>query len=450
VQQLLAAENRWQRARRAALAAHRALYRAIPSAGARARSGARILQLALMRPAPTAPEPPPRAVGAAAASRAVAAQAAAAGGDEAAAGGGGGGGGGGGSGGGGGGERPQSPSSQRPDLESAVATTAAAAAEAHARLHAALNWQLGGAAAAQAEALRLEARLVWALLRAARAASAAEGGDNQLAGGTVLSVPRPPCAAADEVAGLPAALEHAVGWLRATPKLCEGVDALGVRLVLLRQALSLVATHGLGLGLGLGLGGEAGRRLEGETIGGPRHVAMLDAGEGALREAARRVAAEREAAAEEARREAAAAAAAAEEAAAAAGKPKPKARGQAAPPPPDHGALVWRSAFEISELVYSLQVEAEEGARLGAAQAHQLLYKLGPMEADAAAAAAAAAEASTDAPPLEQQRARRSRRPSSERDVSPVTPRAIGSAGASSVASAQSGQRPAVSSAQAL
>jgi len=233
--------------------------------------------------------------------------------------------------------------------------------------------------------------------------------------------------------------------------LCEGVDALGVRLVLLRQALSLVATHGLGLGLGLGLGGEAGRRLEGETIGGPRHVAMLDAGEGALREAARRVAAEREAAAEEARREAAAAAAAAEEAAAAAGKPKPKARGQAAPPPPDHGALVWRSAFEISELVYSLQVEAEEGARLGAAQAHQLLYKLGPMEADAAAAAAAAAaEASTDAPPLEQQRARRSRRPSSERDVSPVTPRAIGSAGASSVASAQSGQRPAVSNAHAL
>ena len=55
MQQLLAAENRWQRARRAALAAHRALYRAIPSAGARARSGARILQLALMRPAPTAP-----------------------------------------------------------------------------------------------------------------------------------------------------------------------------------------------------------------------------------------------------------------------------------------------------------------------------------------------------------------------------------------------------------
>ena len=328
-----------------------------------------------------------------------------------------------------------------------MATTAAAAAEAHARLHAALNWQLGGAAAAQAEALRLEARLVWALLRAARAASAAEGGDNQLAGAPVLSVPRPPCAAADEVAGLPAALEHAVGWLRATPKLCEGVDALGVRLVLLRQALSLVATHGLGLGLGLG--GEAGRRLEGETVGGPRHVAMLDAGEGALREAARRVAAEREAAAEEARREAAAAAAAAEEAAAAAGKPKPKARGQAAPPPPDHGALVWRSAFEISELVHSLQVEAEEGARLGAAQAHQLLYKLGPMEADAAAAAAAAAEASTDASPLEQPRARRSRRPSSERDISPVTPRAIGSAGASSVASAQSGQRPAVSSAQA-
>ena len=320
-----------------------------------------------------------------------------------------------------------------------MATTAAAAAEAHARLHAALNWQLGGAAAAQAEALRLEARLVWVLLRAARAASAAEGGDNQLTRGTVLSVPRPPCAAAAEVAGLPAALEQTVGWLRATPKLCEGVDALGVRLVLLRQALSLVATHGLGLGLGLG--GEAGRRLEGETVGGPRHVAMLDAGEGALREAARRVSAEREAAAEEARREAAAAAAAAEEAAAAAGKPKPKARGQAAPPPPDHGALVWRSAFEISELVYSLQVEAEEGARLGAAQAHQLLYKLGPMEADAA-------EVST-APSLEQPQARRSRRPSPERDISPATPRAIGSAGVSSVASAQSGQRPAVSSAQA-
>ena len=75
------------------------------------------------------------------------------------------------------------------------------------------------------------------------------------------------------------------------------------------------------------------------------------------------------------------------------GKPKPKARGQTAPPPPDHGALVWRSAFEISELVYSLQVEAEEGARLGAAQAHQLLYKLGPMEADAAAACTSCSDA---------------------------------------------------------
>ena len=111
---------------------------------------------------------------------------------------------------------------------------------------------------------------MWALLRAARAASAAEEhgplGGWQLppsvgggrTGPTVPSVPRPPCAAAAEVVAVPAAVEHAVAWLRSTPKLCDGVDALGFRLVLLRQALALVSTHGHGFGGG---GGDAGRRL---------------------------------------------------------------------------------------------------------------------------------------------------------------------------------------------
>eukprot|EP00964_Phaeocystis_antarctica_P146503 scaffold112796_cov27-Phaeocystis_antarctica.AAC.1 len=75
---------------------------------------------------------------------------------------------------------------------------------------------------------------------------------------------------------------------------------------------------------------------------------MLDAEEAALSEAAQRVVAERVAAADEALREAEAAEAEAE--AEAAGKPK--AKGRQMPPPPlvDHGAAVWRSAFELSEL----------------------------------------------------------------------------------------------------
>ena len=324
---------------------------------------------------------------------------------------------------------------------------------------------------------------MWALLRAARAASAAEEhgplGGWQLppsvgggrTGPTVPSVPRPPCAAAAEVVAVPAAVEHAVAWLRSTPKLCDGVDALGFRLVLLRQALALVSTHGLGFGGG---GGDARRRLEGGQVR-PRHASMLDAEEAALSEAAQRVVAERVAAADETRREAAAAAAEAaaeaEAEAEAAGKPKPK--GKQMPPPPliDHGAAVWRSAFELSELVYSIQVEAEEGARLETAQADQLLYKLGPEESEAAAAAAeaeaeAAAAAAAEDPTevqgtsLERPQARRPRgssleRSPRERDTSPVTPRCtLASGGGSSVTSvasaAQSGQRRTGSSSKAL
>ena len=312
---------------------------------------------------------------------------------------------------------------------------------------------------------------MWVLLRAARAASAAEEhgalGGWQLppsvsvgrTGPSVSLVPRPPCAAAAEVVAVPATMEHAVAWLRSTPKLCDGVDALGFRLVLLRQALALVSTHGLGFGGG---GGDARRRLEGGQVR-PRHASMLDAEEAALSEAAQRVVAERVAAADEALREAEAAEAEAE--AEAAGKPK--AKGRQMPPPPlvDHGAAVWRSAFELSELVYSIQVEAEEGARLEAAQG-QLLYKLGPEESKAAAATAAeaavAAEDPTEGqgPPLERPQARMPRgsspeRSPRERDTSPVTPRCtLASGGGSSVAAvasaAQSGQRRTGSSSKAL